>query len=103
MSNNELSTIEKILDEDNIDNIFLYDDEDNEIEFEQVAVIPLDEKVYVLLSPVEELDGISPDEGIVFLIDEVDDEDVLTVVDDDALIDRVFSEYEQLLEEEGVI
>ncbi len=102
MSNNELSTIEKILDEDNIDNIFLYDDENNEVEFEQVAVIPLDEKVYVLLSPVRELGGVSPDEGIVFLIDEVDDEDVLTVVEDDALIDRVFSEYEQLLEEEGV-
>ena len=103
MTNNDMSTIEKILDEDNIDNIFLYDDENNEIEFEQVAVIPLNGEGYVILSPVKELGGVSPEEGIVFLIDEVDDDDVLTVVEDDELIDRVFSEYEQLLEEEGVV
>ena len=58
MTNNDMSTIEKILDEDNIDNIFLYDDENNEIEFEQVAVIPLNDEVYVILSPVKELGGV---------------------------------------------
>lgn len=99
--NRDLDAIDKILDEDNNDNIFLYDDEDNELEFEQVALIPMDEKVYVILAPAHEMEGIGPDEGLVFVIEELDGEDVLTVVVEDEIIDAVFAEYEKLLEEEG--
>lgn len=99
--NKELDAIDKILDEENTDNIVLYDDEDNEYEFEQVAIIPMDESVYVILAPVAEMDGVEPDEGVVFVIEEKDDDAVLTVVTEDEIIDKVFVEYEKLLEEEG--
>lgn len=100
--NRDMDAIDKILDEENNDNIFLYDDEDNELEFEQVALIPIEDKTYVILAPAHEMEGIGPDEGLVFVIEEIDGEDMLTVVTEDEIIDTVFEEYEKLLEEEGI-
>ena len=45
-----MSEIDKILDENNSDPIVLYDENNKETKFEQVAVIPLYEKVYVIFS-----------------------------------------------------
>ena len=50
--NQEMSMIDKILDENNSDPVVLYDENNKETKFEQVAVIPLDEKLYVLLKPI---------------------------------------------------
>ena len=100
MDNKELSTIEKILAEDNEDNIVLYDEDDNATEFEQVAVIPLNDEIYVILVPVTPMEGVGEDEGIVFVIEEGEDGEVLTVVDDDAIADEVFEIYNGLVEAE---
>ena len=100
MDNKELSTIEKILAEDNEDNIVLYDEDDNATEFEQVAVIPLNDEIYVILVPVTPMEGAGEDEGIVFVIEEGEDGEVLTVVDDDAIADEVFEIYNGLVEAE---
>ena len=45
--------IEQILDENNMENVVLYDTDNKPIEFEQVAVIPLenDELLYAILIP----------------------------------------------------
>ena len=94
-----MSDIEKILDENNIDPITLYDEFNKESKFDQVAVIPLDEKIYVILKPITEIAGVADDEALVFVIEEIDDEDVLTVVCDDEIVDRVFDEYYKLFEE----
>ena len=92
--------IEKLYDEENSENITLYDETGKAIEFEQVAVIPLGEQVYVILCPVDPAAaGIGEDEGIVFAAREVDGEAELNVVEDDAVIDAVFAEYESMLEE----
>ena len=94
-----MSDIEKILDENNIDPITLYDEFNKESKFDQVAVIPLDEKIYVILKPITEIAGVADDEALVFVIEEIDDEDVLTVVCEDEIVDRVFDEYYKLFEE----
>ena len=41
----EKSQIEMLLDENNTENLKLYDENNKETEFEQVAIIPLDEKI----------------------------------------------------------
>ncbi|MBO4554863.1 MAG: hypothetical protein J5713_03685 [Clostridia bacterium] len=41
--NRPLDVLDILLDDDNHDNITLYDEQENPIEFEQVAVIPLGE------------------------------------------------------------
>ena len=96
----ELSPIEMLLDENNDENIRLYNEENQEVEFEQIALIPIDEKTYAILRPVSGMEDIAEDEALVFVIDEIDDEECLVVVEDDDLVDKVFDEYYHMLEED---
>lgn len=96
------SPIEMLLDDDNTDNLILFDENNRETEFEQIAVIPLDERIYAILKPVTEVVGVNDDEALVFVIEEIDDEDCLVIVDDQKIVDEVFDEYYKLLEEEGI-
>ena len=97
----EISPIEQILDENNVDNIVLYNDKNEPFEFEQIAVIPLEEeseqKLYAILLPVTPLPGIEPDEAVTFELNE--QEGTVSVCEDDDVIDRVLEEYEKLLAE----
>ena len=99
----EISAIEKIFDENNSDPIVLYDENNNETKFDQVAVIPLYEKVYVILKPLSKIAGVNDDEALVFVVEEIDDEDCLVICDDMKIVDAVFKEYYILLKEEGII
>ncbi len=98
----EKSPIECLLDENNSDDIVLYDEKNKKTVFEQVAIIPIASKIYAILKPVTKLAGIEDDQAIVFAIEEIDNEDVLVVVDEDATIDKVFEQYYELLRAEGV-
>ena len=97
-----MSEIDKILDENNNDPIVLYDENNKETKFDQVAVIPLYEKVYVILKPLTKIVGLADDEALVFVIEEIDDEDCLVIVDDMKIVDEVFKEYYELLTQEGI-
>lgn len=98
----EKTEIDKLLEEDNTENIVLYDENNRPTEFEQIAVIPLDEKIYVILRPVTPIVGVGEEEALVFVIEEIDDEDCLVICDDEDIVDRVFEEYYELLRAEGV-
>lgn len=102
MAEEFLSPIDMLLDENNTENLKLYNEENQEVEFEQIALVPIEDKTYAILKPVETMEGIAEDEALVFVIDEIDDEDCLVIVDDDKIIDEVFDEYYKLLKEEGV-
>ena len=104
----ENKNIEDMLfDEENDENIKLLGDDGIEYEFEQIATIPLEEdgKVYCILHPVIPMDGMAPDEALVMELSEDLDtgEDVLLMVTDDEVIDKVFAIYEQLGREQGLI
>ena len=96
-----MDPIEQILDENNRDNIILYDEAGNPVEFLQSAVIPLEEKIYMILKPVED-ERIAVDEALVFVINEYEGEEVIDLVEDDEIIDRVFNEYTELLHQAGL-
>lgn len=102
MAEEFLSPIDMLLDENNTENIKLYNEENQEVEFEQIALVPIEEKTYAILKPVEKMEGIADDEALVFVIDEIDDEDCLVIVEDDAVVDKVFEEYYKMLKEEGI-
>ena len=95
------SAIDTILDPENTDNIVMYDEEGEALEFEQIAVLPLDGELYAILRPIdpefeEEMDE---DEALVFKVEEVDGEDTLALVEDDDVVDAVFEEFYAMLEE----
>ena len=94
-----VSPIDQLLDENNEEPITLYDENDNAHQFDQIAVIPLDGKLYAILVPLFEIEGMADDEALVFYIDVEGEDENLTIVTDEELGNRVFEMYYQLLAE----
>ena len=94
---------EHLLDENDDSNIILIDENEKEIEFEQIAVIPVKEQVYAILKPVKEMEGVGENEALVFELEETPEgEELLNLLDpeeDEDIIDIVFSEYDKLMSE----
>lgn len=89
-----------LLDEDNKDPIVLLDNNGRRLTFEQIAVIPYNEKIYCVLKPVDKIDNVQDDEAIVFYVDEKEGEEpVLMVETDEKTAINVFDEYYNLLDE----
>ncbi len=98
MSDNK-NPLEMILDEECNDNIVLFDEDGESTEFEQIAVIPLDDQLYCILRPVD-MPELDEDEAFVFSISEDEDEGMIDLVEDDDIIDEVFKLYYTLLDED---
>ena len=92
-----MGPINQILDENNTDPVVFYSENGDAVSFEQIAVIPLEGRIYVILKPTEKLAGVNEDEGFVFEITRQDGEEMIVIVEDFAIIDKVFDEYEALL------
>ena len=91
--------IEQILDEKNTENVVLYDDNGKPIEFEQIALIPLDDTdlLYAIMVPVTPMQGVGEGEGVLFAIDE--ELGSIDIVRDENIIDRVLTIYQKLVEQ----
>ena len=86
---------------ENDDNLLLTDGEGNDVEFEQVAYIPLEDKDYAILAPVEPMEGVGENEALAFeLVTYKDGAHGLEIVDDEDIVNAVFDEYNRLFEEE---
>ena len=97
--NEELDILDILLDEDNEDPVTLYDEKSKAYRFDQVAIIPLEEKLFAILKPIDEIKGVADDEAIVFRIDEnPSGETALVVEQDEPLAMRVFDEYYKLID-----
>lgn len=99
---NEKNIVDILLDENDNSNVFISDDKGHEVEFEQVALIPLDDdpdNIYVILHPVTKIQGVEDDEALVFVIKEDGDDDIVELVKDFDIINKVFDEYRKLVEQ----
>jgi len=95
------SPIDILFDETNNDPIYLYSEKGEFIGFEQIALIPLRELVYVILKPIKPMDGIGENEGLVFEIKEdTNGKEYLKLVVDEKIIDDVFVIYDDLCSSE---
>ena len=96
--------LKQLLDPENKDNIEFFDEEGNLLSFEQVAIVPHVGKVYVILKPIDKMEGVGEDEALVFVIDfdEYLMQPYLKIVEDDIDIDIIFEKYYDLLREAGV-
>lgn len=92
-----VNPIDQLFDPDNTDNIVLYNDKDEPVEFEQIAIIPLDDVNYAILQPVEKLENVAEDEAFAFeVVEDEENGDTLRLVEDDDLIDKIFEAYKDL-------
>lgn len=93
--------IDVLMDEDNKDPIVLMDGTGKRLSFEQIAVIPYNEKLYCVLKPIDKIENVNDDEAIVFYVDEQEGrEPVLMVETDEKIAMDVFDEYYNLLDAE---
>ena len=84
------------------DVITLHTVDGREIDFVEIAGIAYGDNFYVILQPVELLDGMDEDEAIVFKAthhENGDDEFEIETSDD--IVDAVLGEYNRLLDEQG--
>jgi len=86
----DLSLLSRLMDQENEDNIFLFDEKGNEIELQQVATIMHEDKIYAIMHPLTAAE----DEAVVFLIDPVDEESIC-IVDDDKLAEKILEIYHE--------
>lgn len=95
----EVSPIDCLFDENNTDPIVLYNEKGEPVDFEQVALVPLDERIFVILKPIKPMEGIGEDEALVFeVLENEDEEDFLALVVEVDIIDRVFKVYDGLVD-----
>ena len=95
--------IDSLFDEDDNSPIVLFNEKGEKISFEQIAVIPLEERVFAILKPIEKTEGVGEDEALVFEVvepEDEEDEEYLNLVSDIDTIDKVFEVYNQLMDEE---
>ena len=95
----ENSMIEQILDENNTDPVTLYDEQNRAVTFDQVAVIPLNGRIYVILKPLDEVVGVAEDEALVFKIDGEGENIRYTYVLDEDKVSEVFEQYNMAYDE----
>ncbi len=95
----EISLLDVLLDPDNKDNIILKATDGTEMEFEQLAVIPHEDVLYVVMRPVTPIDGVAEDECIIFKVVE-EDTTRMMVEDDEDKAQEIYDEYLKLFEEE---
>ena len=90
--------LDVLLDEENKEPVVLVDALGQKIAFEQIAVIPYDEKLYCILKPLERIGYVADDEAMVFYVDENQAPPTLIVELDELKAISVFDEYYNLLE-----
>ena len=94
-----------LLDTENREPIVLRDDKGRAVSFEQVAVIPYaddggERSLYVVLKPLDEIEGVADDEAIVFRVEVNDDDESFLVAETDEHRARaVFDQYYEMVEE----
>ena len=97
MSNDEIKTGAGTEDDDIIT---LTTADGEEVDFTEIAGIAHDGRFYVILQPIELLDGMEEDEALVFSVTRGEgDSDKFEIVLDDEIIDAVFAKYNKLLDE----
>ena len=96
----QMDILDVLLDENNKEPIVLMDDKGKKLSFEQIAVIPYNNKIYCVLKPIDKIENVQDDEAIVFYVDEKEGrEPVLMVETDKKTAINVFDEYYNLIDQ----
>lgn len=93
-----MDILDILLDEENNDPIVLTDEKGALYRFQQIAVIPYNNKTYCILKPINPMKDVKEDEAIVFYVDEKDDSPSLKVETDELTALKIFEGYYDLLE-----
>ena len=89
--------IKSFYDVENNSAVELINDKNQKVKFEQVAIIPIGNSYYMILLPIDKMEGLGENEGVIFEIKTHPSiGKCLSIVLDEKTIDLVFAEYERL-------
>ncbi len=88
------------MDDENI--VVLVDENGEEVEFEHIDTVEMNDNEYVVLAPLDNDDPDQEDEEVIILKVEhsEDGEDSFVTIEDDDELDDVFNEFQNRMEEE---
>lgn len=99
MSDNELKEVKQ--DEEEMSEIVELVDEQNVVrKFYHVGTIDYKGEWYVGFQAAEEIEGVDPDELIIFKIEGDEEDEVLKPIEDEAFLEEVYEEFCRQLDEE---
>ena len=89
--------------EDDMDNIIILNDEDgNEVQFEFLDLIELDNEQYVVLLPAEDKHGEEPGEVVILQVEDTENEneESYVSVEDEETLNKVFEMFKEKFKDE---
>ena len=78
----------------------LTDDQGNVLNFYHIGTIEYKDEWYVFFQPAEKVNGVDPDEVVIFRISGDEGNEVLLPVEDDDLLEEVYNEFMRELDED---
>lgn len=97
----KVDILKVLQDSNNTQPIIMYNENGEEIIFEQIAVIPYGEKeLYCILKPITKVEGIKDEEAVVFKVVQGDKDTYLKVEENQSIALEIFGQYYNLIEEE---
>ena len=79
--------------------ITLVDEEGNEVDFDLVATFDYEKKRYAAMFPLESVKNVADDEVVIFEVVKTAEGDVFQPIENEILLDEVFNEFMEILEE----
>lgn len=89
-----------VTDEEDIDIVELKDDSGRLLKFYHIGTIGHKERWYAFFQPAEEIEGVEPEEVVIFEITGDDGNEVLAPIEDDALLDEVYEAFVAEMEDD---
>ena len=78
--------------------IELVDEDEKTVRFEHLMTVEYEGDSYVLLSPIDEVEGLGEDEVVILKIEEGEENDTYVGVEDEELLEKVFERYLEIAE-----
>lgn len=80
--------------------ITLTSSDGDQVDFLEIAGIPIDENFYTILKPVEVIEGMTEDDVLVFKVEETENGDSnFSLERDEEVLNKIYQEYLRLLDE----
>lgn len=96
LKNNQIA---QILDPNNVDDIAMICADKRIVNFEQIAIIPHEEKLYAIMRPNGYIPGVDEGEAVLFEIDEF--KSTIVTVNNPVLVDTILRIYNDLINDEN--
>ena len=79
--------------------VTLIDEQGKEVEFDLVATFDYEKKRYAALLPIDEVENVGEDEVVLLEIVKTPDGEVYRPIENEILLDEVFNEFLEILDE----